>query len=88
MQFAVRRRYSATNEELNWNVRPPCGGEVQTFYFMHHVGRGGIGGHYQLLQPVVAAAPAPQIIVEGGVEVVDLTTRSNLSIHDSAASNP
>jgi hypothetical protein len=76
------------NEELNWNVPPPCGGEVQTFYFMHHVGRGGIGGHYQLLQPVAAAAPAPQIIV-GGVVHVDLTTSSNLSsvVNSSSAAN-
>jgi hypothetical protein len=71
------------NEEVNWNVQPPCGGEVQTFYFMHQVGRGGIGGHYQLLQPVAAAAPAPQII-EGGVVEVDLTLSSNLS----SAANP
>jgi hypothetical protein len=78
------------NEELNWNVQPPCGGEVQTFYFMHHVGRGGIGGHYQLLQPLAAAAPAPQIIV-GGVVEVDLTTLgSNLSsaVNPSSAANP
>jgi hypothetical protein len=71
------------NEELNWNVQPPCGGEVQTFYFMHHVGRGGIGGHYQLLQPMAAAAQ--QSVVE---IFVDLTLSSSPSANPSSATNP
>jgi hypothetical protein len=50
---------SQLHEELvNWNVVPPCGDEVQTFFCLHLVGRGGIGGHYQLLQPNLAAVAA------------------------------
>jgi hypothetical protein len=49
-------------EQVNWGVDSSCG-EAQTFYCLHLVGRGGIGGHYQLLQPNLAAAnagpPAP-----------------------------
>jgi hypothetical protein len=51
------------HEELvNWQVIPPCGGEAQTFFCLHLVDRGGTGGHYQLLQTNLVAAPAANVV--------------------------
>jgi hypothetical protein len=69
--FGVRvHLYSTTmidnhlhDELVNWNVASSCG-EVQTFYFLHLVGRGGIGGHYQLLQPNLSAAAVPAVAID------------------------
>ncbi len=45
-------------EQINWQVAAPV--PVQTFHCLHHVGIGGVGGHYQLLQTILPAATVPQ----------------------------
>jgi hypothetical protein len=52
-------------EKLNWRAVNSENEPAQTFHLYHSVGRGGVGGHYQLLQPILS--PPPEIVhVAGG----------------------
>jgi hypothetical protein len=51
------------DEEVNFAATCP---DCQTFFILHIVGRGGQGGHYQLLQPILRRDPAAVVEVAGG----------------------
>ncbi len=61
--------------------------DARTFHIFHQVGRGGVGGHYQLLQPTLPSPPpneqpaqiCEQTIAANGIAagiVIDIATQS------------
>jgi len=52
------------DEKVNWGAVSSDGAPAQTFHVYHTVGRGGRGGHYQLLQPILP--PRDEIVHVAG----------------------